>query len=130
MRIQKVHLKEYRWFLTVFYDVTSYHVNEIIEELHRMDCPQEQVLQAIDVLDYNKGFTFTNPYIHETFVVICKTTSNEQFQNTFDHEKGYVAMHISEALGIEPFSEAFQYLAGKIGQKLYKYAIDYLCNCA
>jgi hypothetical protein len=33
MRIQKVHLKEYRWFLTVFYDVTSYHVNEIIEEL-------------------------------------------------------------------------------------------------
>lgn len=77
MRIQKVHLKEYRWFLTVFYDVTSYHVNEIIEELQRMECPQEQVLQAIDVLDYNKGFTFTNPYIHETFVVICKTTSNK-----------------------------------------------------
>ena len=29
------------------------------------------------IMYYDKGFTFTNPYIHETFVVICRTTSNE-----------------------------------------------------
>lgn len=129
MRIQKAYLRKYNWYLTVFYDVATYHKSEIIYELYRLECNQEQVQRAVDVLGVDRGFTFTNPYLHETLMVICKTTSAEEFQNTFDHEKGHVAMHISDALGINPFSESFQYLTGTIGQTLYKYAIDYLCRC-
>ena len=37
-------------------------------------------------------------------------------------------MHIAEALGIDPFGEELQYLAGKIGRKTYPVARMYLCS--
>ena len=56
------------------------------------------------------------------------TTSAEEFQNTFDHEKGHLAMHISSALKIKPYGEEYQYLTGEIGQSMFKIAKRFLCD--
>lgn len=46
-----------------------------------------------------------------TLVVIGLTTSPEEFQSTFDHEKGHLAIHIAQYYHLDPYGEEFQYLA-------------------
>ena len=55
-------------------------------------------------------------------------TSASEFQNTFDHEKGHLAMHIANALNIDLLGEEFQYLTGEIGQKMFLVARRFLCD--
>lgn len=74
------------------------------------------------------GITYSNFKHKCSIVVIGLTTSAEEFQNTFDHEKGHLAMHISSALKIKPYGEEYQYLTGEIGQSMFKIAKRFLCD--
>ena len=76
----------------------------------------------------NVGLTYSNFSHRYSIVVLGITTSAEEFQNTFDHEKGHLAMHIAESLKIDLYGEEFQYLTGEIGQKMFKVAKRFLCN--
>ena len=38
-------------------------------------------------------------------------------------------MHISQSLGIDVYSEDYQYLAGKIGREMFKEAKKFMCDC-
>jgi len=60
--------------------------------------------------ELNSGFTYTDEDKHVTFLVICKTTSADEFFNTFIHEIGHATAHIAEYYGIKPYSEELQYL--------------------
>ena len=131
MILQKVYLKDFNWFINVYYAVNYNNIDDILYDLEYLECPYNQIIKALDLLqsqELNSGFTYSNLRRHESIMVIGLTTSPEQFQNTFDHEKGHLTMHISEALDIDPFSELFQYLSGDIGEKLYKKAKIFLCN--
>lgn len=81
-----------------------------------------------EVIEYNIGITYSNFKHKCSIVVIGLTTSAEEFQNTFDHEKGHLAMHISSALKIKPYGEEYQYLTGEIGQSMFKIAKRFLCD--
>ena len=134
MIVQKVYLKDFNWFIRVYYVINYFHIEDIIEDLEYLECPYEDILRAKQMLldqEENSGFTYSNLRKHESVMFIGNTTSSEQFQNTFDHEKGHLAMHISQALDIDPYSELFQYLSGDIGQRLFKKAKLFLCdnNC-
>lgn len=78
----------------------------------------------------NIGFTYSNIERRASLVLIGITDSADEFQDTYDHEKGHLVMHISKALGIDPYSEEYQYLAGTIGKTMFKEAHKLLCeNC-
>lgn len=77
---------------------------------------------------YNTGFTYSNFKHKCSIVIIGLTTSADQFQNTFDHEKGHLAMHIAEALNLDILGEEFQYLTGEIGQKMFRKAKRFMCD--
>lgn len=77
---------------------------------------------------YNTGLTYSNTNDKCSVVVIGLTTSPEEFQNTFDHEKGHLAMHISSAFGLDVYGEEYQYLTGAIGQEMFKIAKKFLCE--
>lgn len=77
---------------------------------------------------YNTGFTYSNFKNKCSIVIIGLTSSPEQFQNTFDHEKGHVAMHIASAYDLDLYGEDFQYLVGEIGQKMFRKAKRFLCE--
>lgn len=47
----------------------------------------------------NTGITYSNIRNRETVMVIALTSSPEEFQNSFDHEKGHLCRHISRAFG-------------------------------
>lgn len=94
-------------------------------------CSWSELVKAENLLrsnQYNIGITYSNFKHKCSIVVIGLTTSAEEFQNTFDHEKGHLAMHISSALKIKPYGEEYQYLTGEIGQSMFKIAKRFLCD--
>ena len=79
-------------------------------------------------LNDNVGLTVSSFREKSSVVVIGVTDSPEEFNSTYDHEKGHLAMHICIEYGIDPFSEEFQYLVGEIGRQLFKVARYFLCE--
>lgn len=133
MIIQELYLKNYDWNVIVFYNLSSNYLNYVNDILKDMNCPNKEIHNISSLFkhkSYNKGFTFTNANIKSSIIIIGKTTSADEFQNTFDHEKGHLAMHICEYCNIEPFSEEYQYLTGDIGKQMFEVAKVFMCdNC-
>ena len=120
-----------REMLLQYYAVDTYYTDEILEELELIGCSWSELVKAENLLrsnQYNIGITYSNFKHKCSIVVIGLTTSAEEFQNTFDHEKGHLAMHISSALKIKPYGEEYQYLTGEIGQSMFKIAKRFLCD--
>lgn len=131
MIVQNIQLPKYDWSIKVYYAVDSYYTDEILEELldYRPTVKEyNSVRELMENYKYNTGFTFTDYHRKKSLVVIGLTTSPEEFQNTFDHEKGHLAVHIAKYYGIDPYGEAFQYLTGNIGKKLFPIAKKFMCK--
>lgn len=131
MIIQEIYLPEYRWKVKVYYAVNSYYADEILKELIEYNPTVKEynkVMNAMYNYEYNTGFTFTDYSNKQSLVIIGLTTSPSEFQNTFDHEKGHLAMHIAQYYNIDPYGEMYQYLTGDIGKKLFTVARKFLCN--
>lgn len=131
MIIQNIYLEDWDWHVTVYYAVDAYYTDEIIEEMSYMGCRDNELRKAENLLkkgNYNVGLTYSNFRDQHSIVVIGLTSTPEEFQNTFDHEKGHLAMHIGKALDIDIFGEDYQYLTGEIGQKMFKVAKRFMCE--
>ena len=128
---QNVYLSDYNWNIKVYYAVSSYYTEEILNELIKYNPTvkeYDQVSTAMYNFEYNTGFTFTDYTNKQTLVIIGLTTSPSEFQHTFDHEKGHVAMHIAQYYNLNPYGEKYQYLTGDIGKLLFPVAKKFLCE--
>ena len=131
MLIQDIYLEDWDWTVKVFYAVDTYYIDEILGELESIGCTGYELVNAEEVFtkgDYNIGLTYSNLLGRCSIIVIGLTSSAAEFQNTFDHEKGHLAMHISGALDIDVFSEEYEYLVGEIGGLMFPYAKKFLCD--
>jgi hypothetical protein len=131
MIMQNIYLKRYDWSVKVYYAVDAYYSDEILKELETYNPTVKEYGSVMDLMEnyeYNTGFTFTDYSSKRSLVVIGLTTSPEEFQSTFDHEKGHLAIHIAQYSHIDPYSEEFQYLSGNIGKKLFPVAKKFLCG--
>ena len=110
MIIQEVYLPKYRWSIKVYYAVDTYYTKEILEELLEYNPTVKEynaVMDSMNNFEYNTGFTFTDYTNKKSLVVIGLTTSPSEFQNTFDHEKGHLAMHIAQYYNMDPYGESY-----------------------
>lgn len=113
----------------IFYAVDTYYMDEILDELENIGCNYtDEIEEDLTERPYNNGLTYTNMKRRVSLIVIGLTESPEQFQNTYDHEKGHLAMHIAEEDNIDVFGEEFQYLSGEIGQKMFPVARRFMCE--
>ena len=131
MITQNFYLKDWDWYVTVFYAVDTYYMDEILGALEEIGCSEMGLIKAEKNFAenaYNTGLTYSNLKGRCSVVVIGLTSSPAEFQNTFDHEKGHLAMHICETDNIDPFSEEYQYLTGEIGQAMFPIAKKFLCE--
>lgn len=131
MIVQTFYIPKYDWEVKAYYAVTEYWVHEIISDLKRAGCQNAQLEQAyrnLSMGNLNTGLTYSNYRTRETIMVIALTSSPEEFQNSFDHEKGHLCRHISQTFGLNPYGEETQYLSGYIGQKMFPVAKKFLCE--
>lgn len=103
---------------------------ELIDKIDAGSCNLRDDLKQAEacLCGVNSGLTYSNFKNRSSVIVIGLTSSAAQFQNTFDHEKGHLAMHICGFLNIDPFGEEFQYLVGEIGQNMFLVAKTFLCD--
>lgn len=131
MIVQDIYLEDYDWSIRVYYAVHEYFISNILIDLLEIDCDEESFFRIKGLMETgndNIGFTYTNTEMGASLMLIGKTDSSDEFQDTFDHEKGHLVMHISSALGIDPYSEEYQYLAGEVGKRMFKVAKKFLCD--
>ena len=129
MIAQNVYLYKWNWEVTVFYSANIDHLEEILDKLEEIGSSDLRFVEDKLLTEhYNFGLTYSNLKNRRSVIVIGKTTSPAEFQNTFDHEKGHLAMHICDADGIDPFSEEYQYLTGDIGERLFYVAKHFVCE--
>ena len=132
MIVQDVYLKKYDWNIRVYYALDTYYIDDILDDLMVIGCLPEELFAVEELFtssELNRGYTFTNSKLKTSIVIIGKTSSADEFQNTFDHEKGHLVMHISQSLDIDVYSEDYQYLAGNIGRAMFKEAKKFMCDC-
>lgn len=121
----EVHFDKYRWSVEVFIILSRPDIEEIISAVERAGGSQKVLKQAHANLmeDYNSGFTYTSSKYRKSIMVVNRSSSMEEFINTYNHEKNHVEMHICEELGIDPYSEEAAYLSGNMAQQLFLPAV-------
>lgn len=133
MIIQYLYLEFYDWNVVVFYIIDEAIIDEIIEYLESLECDSyliDEIKESLLNKSTNFGYTFTNDKYNSSIVIIGPTTSGEEFQDTYDHEKGHLSTHIATKLKIDPYSEGMQYLNGAIGKAMFPVAKYLICdNC-
>lgn len=131
MIVQEFTLDRYDWFTRVYYLIDKFPSDEIYESMLSLGSDEDEAARAVRTLEsegFNVGSIHSNIYKRESLVVIGKADSVEEFYDTFDHEKGHLAMHICIADNIDPFSEEYQYLAGEIGKQMFRAASELFCE--
>ena len=131
MIVQDFGLPDYGWRIRVYYAVTTYWTDVIVNDLMRVGCGGRELRDAYMSLrrgELDTGLTYSNRRTHESIMVIGITSSAAQFQNSLDHEKGHLVKHISIAFGLDPYGEEQQYLSGEIGQRMFPVARKFLCE--
>ena len=126
---QDVYLERWDWYVILYYAVDTYYMNEILEELEMIGCTYaDEIEEDLTQHPYNNGLTYSNMRRRVSLVVIGLTETPDEFQNTYDHEKGHLAMHIAEEDRMDVFGEEFQYLAGEIGKQTFPIAKRFMCE--
>lgn len=128
---QDIHLDQYGWHVRIYYAVTTYWTERIAGDMWRIGCRGQDLARVVRNLrsgDLNTGITYSNFQDGETVMVISRTSSPEEFLNSWEHEKKHLARHIEQAFGIDPYSEVAAYLEGTIAQKMFPVAKLFICD--
>lgn len=131
MIIQDFYIPNYRWRVRAYYAVTTYRTDDILKDFSEAGCKGIQLKRAYNSLKRNAldtGITYSNFMRRETVMVISRTSSPEEFLNSWAHEKKHLARHIEQAFGIDPYSEEAAYLEGTIAQKMFPVARKFICE--
>lgn len=125
-------IPKYNWKVYIYYYITCYYIDEILERLRNIGCSDNHLNDAYNSMascKLNTGFTYSNTSKRTSVVVISCTSTPAQFMNSYDHERYHLINHILEAFDINPYGEEAAYLAGTIGQITFPKAKRFLCKC-
>lgn len=121
----EVYFDKYRWSVEVFIILSRPDIAEIMSAVKRAGGSKDVIESAHANLmeDFDSGFTYSSPKYRKSIMVVNRSSSMEQFINTYNHEKNHVEMHICEELSIDPYSEEAAYLSGNMAQQLFLPAV-------
>ena len=128
---QEIYIPKYDWRVRIYYAVTTYWAGRILSDMERIGCRSVELAKAWRNLrsgDLNTGITYSNFRERETVMVISRTSSPEEFLNSWEHEKKHLARHIEQTYGIDPFGEEAAYLEGTIAQRMFPVARKFICE--
>ena len=130
---QSITLPKYGdWTVDVYYGVTHFDADEIMENLYNIGCPSEHAYTAYQNItngDKNTGLTYSNYHNRQSVVVIGVADNPAEFINTLTHEQMHLATHIGKTYGMDMYGEEVCYLVGKIAEKMFAISSKFLCKC-
>ena len=117
----KTHIGKIDWYIECFVTTDDSKLEEILFKLENIGCSKSTIRRARQILSeqYDSGFAYSNLNERKSIMVINKSTSMEEFVNTYNHEKYHIEMHICEALGFDPYGEVAADLSGCLAQRLF-----------
>lgn len=132
MIAKDLYIREYDWNLRIYYAVTCYHTDEIMQDLFEIHCPERTMRKAyknMSACQLNTGLTYSNPRLRESVIVIGMWSDASEFDNSFAHELRHFTDHVANAFGLESGGEEVAYLTGNIRRELYPINSMFLCDC-
>ena len=111
----------YNWKVTILYECTCDDIDDIIETLKDIQCPNKYIKEALRNLEtckLNIGLTYSNIKQKSSIIIINKTSSFAQLINTIAHEYFHLICHISKGLNITD-EEELAYLNGDLNMYSY-----------
>lgn len=132
MIVQDIYLERVEWHVRIYYAVTTYYADEILDDLITLGCRGEDLRKAQDNLwegHLDTGLTYSSLEKHETVIVIAKASEAAEYWNSIDHEKNHLLQHISMAYHINPYGEEISYISGEFIRSVFRMAKGLLCDC-
>lgn len=115
------------WRCFFYFAIEGYWIDTILDNLGELDAPLS-ILQRVernmlaDKMD--TGFTYSNPSMRASVVVLGRQSSGAEFLNSFVHELRHLTDDISSAYGYPMRGEKVAYLTGEIALHL----ADIVCS--
>lgn len=128
---QIFNIKAYNWKVYSYYDVDNYDLDFVITKLQEIGCNYKHAKEAYEILSNNKkdtGLTYTNKKLKTSIIIFTKSSTCEDFVNTFVHEITHLKSHIATTYNISETSEEVCYLAGDIAQEMFTVCSKLFCN--
>lgn len=116
------------WSCVFGFVINGYDAKALHLHLRECDAPQsvvERVSRNVYIDAEDTGFTYSNPDLRRSLVVIGRASSGAEFLNTFIHEVQHLTEDISRGLGLS-MGEGTAYLSGDIAFGL----ADIVCRLA
>ena len=132
MIYRELHIPKYDWLVHVYYHVTCYWVDEIMDCLEKIDCPDEKLKESygnLTACKLNTGLTYSNYRLRESVMVISQTSSPKEFLNSIMHECRHLEDHIAIAYKMPVGGEEVAYLTGYIGGEISRDIQMFTCPC-
>ncbi len=129
---QKLHIDKYDWDIDIYYAVSCYYAEEIVNKMYELGCTEDDAARAWENMECGKldnGITYSNVSEGRSVVVISLASSADEFMNSYSHELRHLTNHICDAHGIDLRSEESCYLTGGIAKLMYKSAKSLMCEC-
>ena len=125
---RRIHIKDWKcdyWFLEEP-DNQIWYILSQLEDIGADDTILDKVVSLLE--DKNTGFIFTNPEYNRSIIIVGKTTSGEEFLNTFIHETIHLTSIISSAYDEDIKGEKIAYMIGDACQMLADIICRLSCN--
>lgn len=133
MRLRRLYIEKYDWEVTVFYAVTCYHVDRIMQAMLPLD-PSEDILQRIHSnltkCSMDTGFTYSSKNLCSTVMVIGLHSSPAQFLNSLEHEMRHLVDDIAGHFELDMGGEEVAYLTGDINEQIIRDVQHFICQCS
>lgn len=131
MIVQDIYIENYDWCVKIYYAVSTYWVERILQDLRAIGCNGMELEKAEHNLfagNLNTGLTYSDFNGHNSVMVISLTSTPAEFLNSWLHEMRHLSRHIEQTYGISPYGEEAAYLAGDIGQRMFPVAKKFICE--
>lgn len=114
-----------------YFAVSGYWRTDILQRLEELDAPPsilKRVSRNMSLDRMDTGFTYSNPVIKKSLVVIGRSSSGAEFLNSFVHELRHLADDISFVYGYPLRGEPAAYLTGEIALGLSDIVCELSCD--
>ncbi|MCH5332044.1 MAG: hypothetical protein J1E33_06545 [Alistipes sp.] len=132
MRTGDLRIAKYRWDVRLYFAVTDYYIDDILESLSAISCPKKimrRVRQKMAARKLDTGFTYSNKRLRQSVMVVGITSSPAEFLDSFEHELRHLVDDIAKTDGLALSGEAVAYLTGDTNRTLWPVIHDFICCC-